>query len=353
MNFACDVAIYIGRFQPFLNTQLAQIRHALSLAPRCLVVIAGARQARSPRDPLGRQQRVDLIEAALSQEERARVRVAALRDDNDGGRWSQAVHACLHAAFPDAAQGTAMVVREPGCRVPALTWAMEDSTSPATSDTVGKPVRERLYEAGSGAWDLLQGADLLAPGTERLVQDWLSSDAFARTADDWETLRKMRAEWDGSPYTPIFVTVDAVVRCAGRVLLIRRGRAPGQGLYALPGGFLEAEEPVLESAIRELAEETGLKVTRAALHRALKAVKVFDDPWRSQRGRVLTHAHFFDLPDEALPAILAGDDAAEAFWTEESQLAALEEHFHDDHFLILDHFLRIIRSDEPPPPGVQ
>jgi len=352
MNLACDVAIYIGCFQPFLNTHLAQIRHALSLAPRCLVVIADARQARSPRNPLSRQQRVDLIDAALTQEERARVQVAALRDDNDGGRWSQAVRASLHEAFPDALPGTAMVVCEPGCHVPALTWAMEDSTSPAAS-AVGKPVRERLYEAGTDAWALLQDSDLLAPGTERLVQDWLSSDAFARTAEEWDALRKMRAEWDGSPYTPIFVTVDAVVRCAGRVLLIRRGRAPGEGLYALPGGFLEADEPVLESAIRELAEETGLNVTRAALHRALKAVRVFDDPRRSQRGRVLTHAHFFDLPDETLPAILAGDDAAEAFWTEESQLAALEEHFHDDHFLILDHFLRIIRSDEPPPHGVQ
>jgi len=94
-------------------------------------------------------------------------------------------------------------------------------------------------------------------------------------------------------------------------------------------------------------------VTRAALQRALKGVRVFDDPWRSQRGRVLTHAHFFDLPDHTLPAILAGDDAAEAFWIEERRLAALEEHFHDDHFLILDHFLRIIRSDDTPSRDVQ
>lgn len=352
MNSACDVAIYIGRFQPFLNTHLAQIRHALSLAPRCLVVVAGAHQARSPRNPLSGQERLKLIEAALTQEEMARVQLTTIRDDNDGERWSQGIRARMLHAFPDAADVAAMAVCEPGCHFPALTWAMEDSASPlATSDE--RPARERLYEAGADAWALLQGSGLLAPGTERLMQDWLSSDTFARTAHEWQALREMRAEWDGSPYTPIFVTVDAVVRCAGRVLLIRRGRAPGQGLYALPGGFLEAEEAVLESAIRELAEETGLNVTRTALQRALKEVRVFDDPWRSQRGRVLTHAHFFDLPDDTLPAILAGDDAAEAFWAEESRLAALEEHFHDDHFLILDHFLRIIRSDDTSSPGVQ
>lgn len=352
MNSACDVAIYIGRFQPFLNAHLAQIRHALSLAPRCLVVVAGARQARSPRNPLSGHERLKLIEAALTQEEKARVRLASIRDDNDGERWSQGIRARMLEAFPDATDATAMAVCEPGCHFPALAWAMEDGTSPLAAPDE-KPLRERLYEAGTSAWELLQGSGLLAPGTEKPMGDWLASDAFARTADEWQALRKMRAEWDGSPYTPIFVTVDAVVRCAGRVLLIRRGRAPGEGLYALPGGFLEAEEPVLDSAIRELAEETGLNVTRAALRRALKEVRVFDDPWRSQRGRVLTHAHFFDLPDDTLPAILAGDDAADAFWVEASGLAALEEHFHDDHFLILDHFLQIIRSDDTPLPGVQ
>lgn len=345
MNLSCDVAVYIGRFQPFLNAHLAQLRHALSLAPRCLLVVAGARQARSPRNPLSCQERMELVQAALTQEEKARIRITAIRDDNDAERWSRDIRARLLQAFPDAAQGAAMVVSEPGCHFPALTWAMEEGTSPAPGEP---PVRERLFEAGAGAADLLQDPELLAPGTESLMRNWLSSEAFARTADEWQALRRMRAEWDGSPYTPIFVTVDAVVRCAGRVLLIRRGRAPGKGLYALPGGFLEPEEYVLESAMRELAEETGLNVTRAALHRALKGVRVFDDPWRSQRGRVLTHAHFFDLPGDTLPAILAGDDAAEAFWTEESQLAALEEHFHDDHFLILDHFLGIIRSDDTP-----
>src|SRR5690606_8914365 len=115
MNFACDVAIYIGRFQPFLNTHLLQIRHALTLAPRCLVVIAGARQARSPRNPLNRQQRADLIDAALTPEEKARVHIAAVRDDNDGERWSRNIRAQLSAAFLDAAaQGTSLVDCAPG-----------------------------------------------------------------------------------------------------------------------------------------------------------------------------------------------------------------------------------------------
>src|SRR5690606_7489575 len=142
----------IGRFQPFLNTHLTQIRHALTLAARCLVVIAGARHARSPRNPLSRQQRADLSDAALGPDEKARVRVVAIRDDIDGARWSLGIRAQVCAAFPDAAEGTSIVVCEPGCHFHALTWAMEDSTSmDAPFDT---PLREQLYEAGTGARQL-------------------------------------------------------------------------------------------------------------------------------------------------------------------------------------------------------
>jgi bifunctional NMN adenylyltransferase/nudix hydrolase len=65
---------------------------------------------------------------------------------------------------------------------------------------------------------------------------------------------------------------------------------------------------------------------------------VFDHPDRSQRGRVITHAHYFDLGDRKLPEIAGGDDAEDARWVPLAGLAALEDQFHDDHFHILDSF---------------
>jgi len=137
------------------------------------------------------------------------------------------------------------------------------------------------------------------------------------------------------------VTVEGLVRIADRVLLIRRGNAPGKGLLAMPGGFIEQRETACQSALRELQEETGLRLLASEMEHALKAVQVFDHPDRSQRGRVITHAFHFDLGPRRLPEIAGGDDAAEARWVEIAQLPSLEEQFHDDHFHILDFFLGI------------
>ena len=79
----------------------------------------------------------------------------------------------------------------------------------------------------------------------------------------------------------------------------------------------------------------------AALRAALQSVAVFDHPDRSQRGRTITHAHYFDLGNAPLPAVRADDDALQAEWIPVGQIAALEAEFFEDHFHMLDHFLQI------------
>ena len=59
------------------------------------------------------------------------------------------------------------------------------------------------------------------------------------------------------------------------------------------------------------------------------------------RGRVITHAFYFELANRMRPEIAGSDDAAEARWVPIAELASLEDQFHDDHFHILDSFLAI------------
>ena len=171
------------------------------------------------------------------------------------------------------------------------------------------------------------------------LQRFAQQPDYLALQEEWRMLRGYRAAWAAAPYPPVFVTVDALLRCQNHVLLIRRAHAPGKGLLALPGGFIEPRETLWQSCLRELAEETHCSLPEATLRAALRQISVFDHPDRSQRGRVITHAHHFDLGARRLPEVSGSDDAMSASWVPIGVLAAMEDRFHDDHFHILDSFL--------------
>lgn len=105
------------------------------------------------------------------------------------------------------------------------------------------------------------------------------------------------------------VTADCVVitrEFEPQVLLIQRGADPYKGCWAFPGGFMNMDETTEECAIRELEEETGLKVT--TIHQIGAYSKVDRDP----RGRTITVA-YLAIIDEPV-AVSGQDDAAKAEW---------------------------------------
>lgn len=335
---AHDLAVCIGRFQPFHLGHRAVLLQALARARRCLVLLGSAHQARSPGQPWTWQERAEMLRLALPEELRERVELQPLRDRYDERVWADSVRrrvpanarVLLAGHFKDAS--SAWIRDFPEWKL----WPVDGFGAYAAAT-----VRDALLGAAPGQAQaaLTRMAPLLHENTREFLRDWLDQGHLPPLAEEWQALARGRAEWAGAPYPPVFTTVDAVIRCQGRVLLIRRGQAPGRGLLAVPGGFLEPRDTVYQSAVRELEEETGLAMLEPALRQCLKAVAVFDRPDRSQRGRVITHAHYFDLGERALPAVQAGDDARDAEWVPIAQLAALESQFHDDHFQMLEHFL--------------
>jgi 8-oxo-dGTP diphosphatase len=103
------------------------------------------------------------------------------------------------------------------------------------------------------------------------------------------------------PETPKLM-VDVVIPAERGVVLIRRGREPFKGRWALPGGFVEVGETVEEAADREAAEETGLAVEVARL------VGVYSDPDRDPRGHNVSVAFIARVLSGELSA---GTDASE------------------------------------------
>jgi len=200
------------------------------------------------------------------------------------------------------------------------------------------PLREIYWNAaGAPRAEVLAqlAAQLPAPVLDFLAS-WMDTPDYAAMQEEAAVLRNYHASWASAPYPPVLVTVDAVILCNGHLLLIERGHAPGKGLWALPGGFVEPRDTLWQSCLRELEEETACAIDAPTLAAALQGVLVFDHPDRSLRGRAITHVHVFDLGDRTqLPAVQGGDDAALARWVPLAQVPALETRFFEDHFHVV------------------
>ncbi len=134
------------------------------------------------------------------------------------------------------------------------------------------------------------------------------------------------------------MTVDVVVFTVReptlRVLLIRRGKPPFHRRWALPGGFVNMDEPLEDAARRELAEEAGLTDLW------LEQLYTFGSPRRDPRGRVITVAYLGLVPPERIADAAAGDDADRLKWCPVRKLTAMAF----DHHQIVHCALKRLRT---------
>lgn len=196
------------------------------------------------------------------------------------------------------------------------------------------------------------------PSTARFIESFMDTDACDLLRREWEFVRAYKAAWSVAPYPPIFVCTDAVVVQSGHVLVEVRGAFPGEGLWALPGGFLDQRERLQTCAVREVMEETGIRladgkraeeITRSMLLGAIRDSYQFDHPDRSSRGRTLTTAFLMQLDDtKPLPKVKGMNaplhetggkvivETTKVFWLPISEALNRTDMWFEDHHSILE-----------------
>lgn len=179
---------------------------------------------------------------------------------------------------------------------------------------------------------------LVPTAVKNFLSDFITTPEYKYLYDEYEYVTNYQKPYLGLPFKPVFVTVDACVVQAGHVLLVKRKTQPGKNLWAIPGGFIKQDESLRDATIRELYEETSLKLHERIVRGSAKQTNVFDDPYRSSRGRTITHATLFQLERRReLPEVKGGDDAEVAKWFEFSKVRP--EMMFEDHASIFNNLV--------------
>jgi bifunctional NMN adenylyltransferase/nudix hydrolase len=335
MTNTYQFGVYIGRFQPFHHGHLRSIEFALTKVDKLIIVLGSHQIAMNIRNPWSTSERAELIEQCLSAKQRDRVTFLPMHDwlDRDN-KWLTSIK-----------QQVAEITGEN--RSIAIFGHNKDSSSYYLDLFPEWDLIETGNYAGLNSTSIRAAyfdrqeysADSVPAPIDRFLQNFMATNRYQILCAEYQFIKKYQEIWSVAPYPPIFVTTDAVVVQAGHVLVIRRKASPGKGLIALPGGFLNPDETLVNGMLRELAEETCLDVPTTILRDSIVNVHVFDHPQRSLRGRTITHAYFIQLQGEELPQVQGSDDAEKAWWISFADLAAQEDCIYEDHFQIIQYFI--------------
>lgn len=321
-----DLAVVIGRFQPFHTVHKDLLEFAASKAEKVLVLIGSAYIARDSKNPFTHGEREAMIRASR-QLPHDRLGIEPLMDQTYNDQlWVASIQEIVN----QYAQHNVAIIGHhkdhssyyldmfPG-------WSVEEFPSQKVKED-GTFIRNMYFTTGNvvGCPDI----------TTQFMDNFKKREEYAYLKTGHEFIAKYRKQFEGLKYPPFFNTADSVVICNGHILLVKRRSHPGKGLWALPGGFINVNERIKDAIIRELYEETNIDVSRQLLTASLRSTHVFDDPGRSLRGRIITHAGLFILPQKNLPKIKGSDDAEKAKWFPLSDFYGMTEQLFEDHHSI-------------------
>lgn len=347
---AIDFGVFIGRFQPLHLGHEHVISHALERVKHLIVLVGSANVAPDPRNPFTYAEREAMLRRAFRHEMAEGRLIVAPLDDHlySDTAWVAQVQRVVRGIVLDHGNHHGFQNHGIGDFRVALTGYGKDASSyylklfPEWENLQidsqygtfsSTDVRRRYFQRIPDV-----PTPVLSAGVARFLHEFMLGEAFRGLLEEAEYLAAYPAQWGTGP----FVTADAVVIQSGHILLVERGGHPGKGLLALPGGFVAADERIRDAAIRELREETAISDGKGQIPPAMLAsfiedarTRVFDAPTRSLRGRIITHAFLFRLPDRRkLFSVKGGDDAAHARWYRFGDLSP--NRLFEDHWAIIE-----------------
>ena len=337
MSKQYDTLVLIGRFQPFHTAHLLLAHRATAKCRQLIFICGSANQPRTYKNPFTFAERERMIKYAtggLALSIQVEPNPDTIYNDQ---AWAVRVQALVAKhTKPGDKVGIIGHKKDPSSfyldMFPQWDFEEVELLEPLDATDI-----RTLYFKRDANMNFIK--NVVPQTTFDFLEQFKDTLEYEQVIREREFIIEHNKQYAGLKYPPIFSTADAVVICSGHVLMIKRRAEPGKGLWALPGGYVNAntDKSVEAAAIRELREETLIKVPAPVLRGSIVRSKVFDAIDRSPRGRIITHAFFICLPDGELPKVKGGDDAEKARWVPIAEVRS-EECF-EDHYEIIQHFL--------------
>jgi len=336
-----DTAVVIGRFQPMHKAHEHLIREALQVADKVIVLVGSAMLPRTYKNPWTYQEREAMINSVFYSSDKPVLIRPIIDTPYNDTVWIRSVQQTVHDANAQCGTPDGSVVLVGHTKddssyylsmFPQWAYLEVDTVEPLNATSV-----RELYFKDDFNLNFLVG--VVSTEVLNRLSDFVASDHYEEVKRERMFIEEYKRQFSSIPYPMTFVTVDAVVVCLGHVLMVKRDKFPGRGLLALPGGFLDAngDKTLVDAAVRELKEETNIKLPAKTLRKLIVDSEVFDGIDRSLRGRTITHAFFIELSDATLPKVAGGDDARSAHWVPVGEVES--EQCFEDHFQIIQHFI--------------
>ena len=338
-----DLLVFIGRFQPLHLGHEVVIERALSLSKKVLILVGSANAAPSPRNPFSYEQRSKIIQKTFST-----VEIRPLNDHNyNDSAWIAEVQNHVKQILLPKNEWSPNGLNDfkiglIGCDKDHTSYYLKMFPQWANESVTFLNPLSATHIRNGYFLDRGNERHLLANALNIKTVDWLlkfkQSPEYTTLSETFKFITEYVKQWGEGP----FLTSDSLVQVGGNILLIQRGKEYGHGLYALPGGFVNKHETFKNASLRELKEETNIRVPRPVLLGSLKNSKTYDDPHRSERGRLVTQCfHYLLENDTALPEVRGSDDAEWAGFKEIDWVLSNPKLFFEDHYHIIKNMLGV------------
>jgi bifunctional NMN adenylyltransferase/nudix hydrolase len=334
-NSKYDAIVYIGRMQPPTHAHVYNVKTALEMTNNLIVLFGSSFQPRTIKNPWKWYERAGMLLNQLPSEYSSSISCHGIRDYRIDQEWVQQIQRIVKKETFGIDNPKIGII---GCKKDSTSYYIDYFpqwdfiNTDRIIDIDATTVRDELFSGSLFNW---KDKPLIDTRLQEDLRSWTKSEDYKNLVDEYNHIQDYKKSWETAPYAPTFVTTDAAVIQSGHILLVQRKANPGKGLWALPGGFVNQDEYLIDGVIRELREETKIKVPEPVLRGSIKGNNVFDKPSRSLRGRTITHAYAFELPSGPLSKVKGSDDARHAKWVPIDDVLDMEEYLFEDHDSII------------------